>query len=106
MENMQVSLEKKVSLSLHLVYITLGTLGDPGTFNRIDAGCFGKPCPPRHTVWHVDSGFFNKKSKFREDMSNKQIEDAIADAICYPTYEFMAYQIKDSYNKGYRIYKR
>ena len=61
---------------------------------------------PRHTVWHADSGFFNKKSKFREDMSNKQIEDAIADAICYQTYEFTTYQIKDSYNKGYRMYKR
>ena len=61
---------------------------------------------PRHTVWTLDSGFFENKSKFREDMSNEQIEDAIAEAICYPTYEFTIYQIKDSYNKGYRIYKR
>ena len=61
---------------------------------------------PRHTVWTPDSGFFEKKSKFREDMSNQQIQDAIAHAICYPSYEFTAYQIKDSYNKGYRIYKR
>ena len=58
---------------------------------------------PRHTVWTPDSGFFKNKSKFREDMSNEQIEDAIAEAICYPTYEFTTYQIKDSYNKGYRI---
>ena len=38
-------------------------------------------------------------------MSNQEIQDAIADAICYPSYEITAYQIKDSYNKGYRIYK-
>ena len=60
---------------------------------------------PRHTVWSPDSGFFERKSKFREDMSNQQIQDAIADAICYPSYEFTAYPIKDSRNKGYRIYK-
>ena len=35
-------------------HITLGTLGDPGKFDRIDAGCFGKPrLPPAYSV---DSG--------------------------------------------------
>ena len=35
-------------------HITMGTLGDLGKFDRIDAGCFGKPrLPP---VYSVDSG--------------------------------------------------
>ena len=39
-------------------------------------------------------------------MSDEQIVNAIVEGICYPTYKFTSYHIKNSSNKGYRIYKR
>ena len=61
---------------------------------------------PRHMVWAEDSQFHQHKSKFREDMSDEQVADAIVDGITYPTYEYTKYKICNSPNKGYKIYKR
>ena len=61
---------------------------------------------PRHIIQHKQAEYYWYKSKFCVDMSEEQVRDAIVDGIAYPTYEFTAYNIKDSGIKGYEIYKR
>ena len=61
---------------------------------------------PRHIIQHEQAEYYWYKSKFRTDMSEEQVRDAIVEGIAYPTYEFTAYDIKDSGIKGYEIYKR